>query len=212
MSDIMTNHVRAYADSRIGQGASNATVNRELALLKRMFKLSINDGTLLAAPHIPMLSENNVRHGFFEREQFNAVCEHLPPPQRAVVTFAYLTGWRIPSEVVTLQWKQVDFDAGVVRLEPGTTKNKQARVFPFDTLRELREVLTAQREATGLVERAKNCIVPYVFHRSASQCADSTAPGRRRAGVLDVPAGSRTISGALPCATCRGRACQTRWR
>ena len=50
-------------------GASNAEVNRELAILKRAFSLAIKAGLLTAKPHIPMLAENNVRVGFFEREQ-----------------------------------------------------------------------------------------------------------------------------------------------
>ena len=60
---------------------------------------------LLHRPHIPMLKENNVRTGFFEREQFEAVRGHLPEPLQPVVTFAYITGWRIDSEMLTLQWR-----------------------------------------------------------------------------------------------------------
>ena len=51
-------------------------------------------GKLLQRPYIPMLQENNVRRGFFEREQFDIVRAHLPEPLQAVATFAYLTGWR----------------------------------------------------------------------------------------------------------------------
>jgi integrase len=51
-----------------------------------------------------------------------------------VVEFAYYTGWRIPSEVLRLTWAQVNFDAGVVRLEPRSTKNDEGRTFPFDAL------------------------------------------------------------------------------
>jgi integrase len=41
----------------------------------------------------------------------------------------YVTGWRINSEVLTLQRRQVDLKAGEVRLDPGTTKNFEGRVF-----------------------------------------------------------------------------------
>ena len=51
---------------------------------------------------------------------------------QSVMEFAYLTGWRIKSEVLPLQWGiNVDFEAGEVRLEPGTTQNDEGRVFPF---------------------------------------------------------------------------------
>ena len=59
-------------------GYANATINRELSTLKRMFNLAIQAGKLLAKPHIEMLDEDNIRQGFFERAQFDAVCRRLP--------------------------------------------------------------------------------------------------------------------------------------
>jgi hypothetical protein len=35
--------------------------------------------------------------------------------------------WRIGSEVLPLQWRQVDLRVGEVRLDPGTTKNREGR-------------------------------------------------------------------------------------
>ena len=42
----------------------------------------------------------------------------LPASLHPVIEFAYITGWRIPSEVLTLEWRQGDFKAGGVRLDP----------------------------------------------------------------------------------------------
>ena len=50
---------------------------------------------------------------------------HLSDELRPLITFAYITEWRVRSEVQRLQWPQVDFEAGTVRLEPGTTKNQE---------------------------------------------------------------------------------------
>jgi integrase len=44
-------------------------------------------------------------------------------------TFAYITGWRIDSEVLSLDWRQVDFSAGEVRRDPGKTKNTSSPPF-----------------------------------------------------------------------------------
>lgn len=87
-----------------------------------------------------------MRTGFFEPEQYLSVIAHLPAHRRPVITFAYVTGWRIPSEVLRLEWRQIDFAAGEVRLNPGETKNREGRVFPFTP--ELRSLLEAQREMT----------------------------------------------------------------
>ena len=104
-------------------------INRELTVLKRMFSLAIEAGKLHHKPHFAMLREDNVRVGFFEHEQYEAVLAHLPEGMRPVVTFAYVTGWRINSEVLPIQWRQVDLRVGEVRLDPGTTKNREGRVF-----------------------------------------------------------------------------------
>jgi integrase len=77
-------------------------------------------------PEIKCLEENNVRTGFFEWEEFVTVREALPDYLRTLVTFAYFTGWR-KREILSLNWEQVDMEAQLIRLDPGTTKNKAGR-------------------------------------------------------------------------------------
>jgi len=67
--------------------------------------------------------------------------------------------------VLNLAWAGVDLTAGVVRLEPGVTKNRAGREFPIAALPPLAELLKKQRDYTTEVERRKQCIVPHVFHR-----------------------------------------------
>lgn len=169
------------------RGVSNGEINRELTALKRMFNLAIQAGKLIQKPHIPLLKEHNVRVGFFERDQFLAMLAHLPEPVRPAASFAYLTGWRIDSEVLPLEWRQVDFGAGEVRLDPGKTKNGEGRTFPMT--RELREVLEQQRVITENHQRQFKVVCPRVFHRSGrpiksfrvafrSACVEAGCPGR----------------------------------
>ena len=91
---------------------------------------------------------------------------HLPAEIQPVVSVAYLTGWRIASEVLPLQWRQVDFGAGEVRLDAGTTKNGEGRVFPMTT--ELRQVLEGQRVEHTRLKQAGH-LVPSVFFRMVAQ-------------------------------------------
>ena len=58
----------------------------------------------------------------------DAVIDQLAPALKPVVRFAYITGWRVESEVLPLEWNRVDLAAGEVRLGAGTTKNGQARI------------------------------------------------------------------------------------
>jgi integrase len=140
---------------------SAAELNRELTTLKRMFSLAVQAAKLHYKPHFPMLRENNVRKGFFERDQYLAVLKHLPEAMRPIVTFAYVTGWRINSEVLPLQWRQVDLAAGEVRLDPGTTKNGEGRVFYLTP--ELQALLQAQRDRADEIQRDLSMIVQHVF-------------------------------------------------
>jgi integrase len=113
-------------------------------------------------PHFPLLQEDNVRTGFFEPDQYRAVLSRRPAHLQPVIAFAYVTGWRIPSEVLTLEWRQVDFDGREVRLDPGQTKNREGRVFPFTP--DLEALLRAQQAMTDALKPTKG-IIPFVFHR-----------------------------------------------
>ncbi len=147
MSTITSPEITAYVDSRLDEDASHAQINRELAALKRMFTLAVQSGKLLMRPYIPMLSEKgNVRQGFFELEEFRGVHSHLPKFLQGPIAFGYYTGWRIRDEIFTLEWRQVDFNGGVVRLDKDTTKNEDGRTFPFDVMPPLLALLQAQHK------------------------------------------------------------------
>ena len=125
-----------------------------------MFSLATQANKALHRPYIPMLRENNVRTGFFERAEFDAVRDALPDAVRPIVTFAYFTGWRIQSEILTRQWRHVDRTAGIIRLDPGTTKNDAGRTFPYaDLLPELGDAIESQW-ATHEALRASGILSP----------------------------------------------------
>jgi integrase len=138
-----------------------------------------------------MLKERNVRTGFFEREQFGRILAHMPAAIRPAVQFGYITGWRIPSEVLKLQWRHVDFESRVVRLDPHTTKNDEGRTFPFtDGLEQLLEAQKAEHDRL----KAKDVICPWVFNRS-----NRKVKGRRITTFL------KTFRTACTKAGCPGR-------
>ncbi len=85
---------------------------------------------------------------------------------------AYLTGWRVRSEVLPLTWRQVDFDRGIVRLEPGSTKNDEGRVFPFSALPALTDLLRCQWDRRMELQMQRGSVVPWVFHRNGQRLRD----------------------------------------
>jgi hypothetical protein len=115
---ISTDRVLAYVRHRQQQRAANATINRELAALKRMFRLGERAGRIVRRPFIDLLQEHNARTGFFERDECDAVLAQLPDDLRSVFAVAYLTGWRVKSELLTRQWAHVDFQSAGLILAP----------------------------------------------------------------------------------------------
>jgi len=157
---VTTDRIKAYIKERQEEGASTAQINRELAALKRMFNLAVHAEKLPHAPYIPSLTENNVRTGFFEYQEFLALRNVLPPFLRPVATFGYYIGWRV-TEVLHLQWRQVDLNAAEVRLDPGTTKNGKGRVIYLDG--ELLDIMKEQRAFVLSLQRERGGIIPWVF-------------------------------------------------
>lgn len=134
------------------------------------------NGKLLRLPIIRSLKESGPRQGFFEREQFEAVKRHLRPDLQVAVEVAYVFGWRMQSEVLTLERRRhLDLEAGRLRLDPGTTKNDEGRLVYLPATLEI-----ALREQAGRVhalERRSGQIIPWLFpylkgHRQGQRIQD----------------------------------------
>ncbi len=127
--DVTSDVLARYVDSRQEAGAQNATINRELAALKRMFFLGVRatPAKVLRMPAFPHLAENNIRQGFLEDGQYTKLVEHCPDLWfRAVLEVGRTYGWR-SNELKTMRTKQIDLLKRTIRLEPGTTKNREGR-------------------------------------------------------------------------------------
>jgi integrase len=118
-----------YVDARRDEHAANATINRELACLKRMYRLAYQASPprVPSVPHFPHLKESNVRQGFVTPEQYANLVAHCKDHWlRAMLETAHDYGWRV-SELLNLRVGRVDLVARTIRLDPGTTKNLEGR-------------------------------------------------------------------------------------
>jgi integrase len=167
LSRLTTADVERYKAARLAERAAPASVNRDLAALRRMATLARKQHGLVVAFDIDMLAERNARQGFFEADALGAVCQHLRPELAAITRAAAITGWR-KSELRSRQWSHVDFTAGWLRLEPEETKNRDGRQFPL--VPELKALLEAQRARVEEIQRKTKQIIPWVF------CRDDGAP------------------------------------
>jgi integrase len=159
--------IEAYKDKRLDAGAAPATVNLELASLQRGMNLCKR--RLPRVPEFTYLVVKNARQGFFERADFDLVLSQLPLARGkrrdigSALEVAYITGWRLASEILTRQWRHVDFVGGWLRLEPHEAKNEEGRMFPL--IPGLRAILEGRRAWTDDVERRRGIVIPWVFHR-----------------------------------------------
>ncbi len=156
--NITTDASRGFVRKRQEEGAASGTINRSLALLRRMFRLAVQDRKLHGVPHIPMLKEAAPRKGFLEYADFQKLRQELPEYLRPVMTMGYYTGMRL-GEILGLSWANVDFFAGEIRLDPGTTKNDEPRTIPLAG--ELVEMLK--------IEREKNPGAEFIFARDGQR-------------------------------------------
>lgn len=161
-SDITTMRIKEYITQNQAAGMTNASINRTLAALKRMFSLSLQQTPALVAnkPYIPMLKENNVRTGFYSYEEYIAILDKLPEYLKGSFVMAYFTGMR-KNEVLSLMWSQVNFFDKTITLDAGTTKNDEARIL----------YLTGELLET-IQERHKDVNGPYVFHHNGQKIKD----------------------------------------
>jgi integrase len=159
--DISVDRITAFQAHRLAEKAKPSTVNYECAMLRRAFRLAVRAGRVAVRPEFDMLHVSNTRKGFFEPDQFRAVLKHLPEHLRPVAMVAYATGWRTKSELLTRQWRHVDFTNSWLRLDPNESKSGEPRMFPLTP--ELRAILEDQRDYVSNIERSTGSIIPWVF-------------------------------------------------
>lgn len=182
---ITTARMEAYANERRAEGAKPATINRELACLRRMLNLLRDDGVNFPRfPRFPRLTEDNVRTNFLDDDGYDRLHAELPAPHDVALSVGFWLGWR-HGEVYGLEWRRVDLEAGTVRLDPGKTKNRRGRYvhLPEPLLVELR----AWREATDVEEKRLGRIIPWVFHRHGRQLKSGRKAWRAAAIRAGVP-------------------------
>ncbi len=129
---LTTADIRTYVKERRREGAKNATINRELEIVRRGFNLGKREEPPLVhdVPYIEKLPEKNARQGFIEQYQYEKLLEALPPELKALFVCAYHVGTR-KGELRKIRWEWIDWDAGMIRVPGTVTKNSAPRTLPI---------------------------------------------------------------------------------
>ncbi len=122
-----------YRTERVGDGVKKSTVNRELAILSKIFSLGIDWGFAFENPvkKIKFFSEQDcAKTRILSDDEEVRLFEACPGYLRVILEMALNTGMR-RGEVLNLRWSQVDFQNRTIRAEK--TKSGKDRYIPLNS-------------------------------------------------------------------------------
>lgn len=168
-------------ESGTGKHPKNATINRELSVIRASYNLARKESKIAVIPYFPMLSEaGNVRKGFLTDERYYCLAEETAREGlwlRGIVAVLSTYGWRKGEALGYLKVGQVDMAAGTIRLND--SKNGDGRLI-FMT-EEVKQLVAASIEGKQPDE--------YVFTRDGQPVRDFRRTWHQvclRAGLGDI--------------------------
>lgn len=181
LREITPMMVQQFRASRLKAGNEKSTSNRYLACLKKMVNLAIDEGYLESNPvsKIKFYSEReDIRTRTLspleEENLFDYSATHLIP----IIQTALYTGMRL-SEILRLQWNQIDFRNKEIRVEK--TKSERFRYIPMNSV--LAEMFQRMKKSTfnnTYLFPNPNTGKPFTTIKTAFNAA------KRRASISDL--------------------------
>ncbi|HTB11118.1 MAG TPA: site-specific integrase [Bryobacteraceae bacterium] len=182
---LSTDHMDQYREKRKAEGRSDATVNRELSILRTAFHNARKrtPPKVHITPYFPMVQETTVRKGFLSDQQYAALRDALAEELKALFITGYITGIR-KGELLAVTWPQVDFEGRLITLEYGETKNQEARSVPIISGDMFNALTTAKQKRDECWPQS-----PWVFSRRGEVIKDfrwAWEEACKAAGVPDL--------------------------
>lgn len=137
---VRKGHVEDYKDQRKKEGASEVTINRELAVLSKAFTIGIEEELIERRPPIKLFPEPEPREGHYEHDDFlkwQAACRQLKGSNydgevvADIVMFGYYSGWRL-RECLGLHKDWIRTKDKIAVLPASKHKNKKPKIYPLE--------------------------------------------------------------------------------
>jgi integrase len=131
--DIWIPDLKLYRNHRFSEGASNATINREMAALSGVFRVLIEHQIIEINPchQIKKLSEKSgqrqVYISYMDIQRIMAVC---PGWYQDLIWVSYLTGMR-QGEVHKLRWRHINLNTRIITFHGTETKEGNCKRVPI---------------------------------------------------------------------------------
>lgn len=153
MKELWTPQIREYRLKRQAEGAKNATVNREVGVLSRMFRVLMDHRVILENPCrlVERLSEKEgQREVYISHVDFCKMMDQTWEWFRPLLWIAYATGMR-QGEVIGLERGDVDLKSRIISLTPDRTKENKFKRIPVH--KSLMPHLASAMQVTSLKHR-----------------------------------------------------------
>ena len=181
LGDLMLDEITLEVIARIREsrlkGVGRSTTNRYLALVRAILRRAVDEWDWLdKAPRIKLFKESEGRVRFITPDEVQALMRELPVHQQDMVLFALQTGLR-QSNVVRLEWSQVNLEQGHMWVNAAQSKNRKPISVPLN-----REALAVLRRQLG-----KHPVRVFTYAGRPIANANTHAWGNalKRAGITD---------------------------
>jgi integrase len=126
LSQITPDLIEEFKDERLVKGVGPATINRDLAVLRRMLKIAERKRFISRSPfcEVDFLEERALRRKphIVSYEEEDLILQAADPHIRALVVIQLETGMRPNRETLVLKWEDVDLINEVIRVRESKTK------------------------------------------------------------------------------------------
>ncbi len=171
LDEITLLDLERYRRKRQKAGVTDVSINRELGFLRHVFNTAISWDQATENPlkKVRFAREDNGRIRFLSLDEEARLLAECSPTLLPVVITALHSGLR-RSELLSLTWKEVNFDRKLVTVQAAYAKNGERRSVPINAV--LTQTLEAVRikKSSGAVFRKKNG-EPYRDFRTAFERA-----------------------------------------
>ncbi len=118
--------------AKLREGASKSRVNRVTTLLNTLLNKAMKEWEWISnKPHIRKFKEPKIRIRWITQEQASKLLSELPEHLSNMAQFTLATGLR-ESNVLKLEWQQIDMRRGVAWIHPDQAKAEKAIGIPLN--------------------------------------------------------------------------------
>jgi integrase len=126
LSQITPDLIEDFKDDRLAKGAGPATINRDLAVLRRMLKIAERKRFVARSPfcEVELMEERSLRRKphIVTYEEEERILQVADPHIRVLVVTQLETGMRPNRETLMLKWEDVDLVNDAIRIRESKTR------------------------------------------------------------------------------------------